>query len=164
MSKRVTGDPAHAEAHAARNYWPILLTDFRRSNEGDRRNGLLNYGYAVLRGGIARCIVAAGLLPAFGLHHMNKSNAFNLADDVIEPYRPIVDHLVQTHTCDRPDADTAPMELADRQFMARALGEQVRLDDHAMPALTAMERTVESLVTALRSGDAKALLLPETGG
>jgi CRISPR-associated protein Cas1 len=124
----------------------------------------LNYGYAVLRGGVARCIVATGLLPAFGLHHMNKSNAFNLADDVIEPYRPIVDHLVSIHTAVRPEADVAPMELADRQFMARALGEQVRLDDQAMPVLTAMERTVETLVAALRTGDSKLLLLPQTGG
>jgi CRISPR-associated protein Cas1 len=164
MFRRIKGDPAHAEAHAARNYWPALLGDFRRSDETDRRNGLLNYGYAILRGGVARCIVAAGLIPAVGLHHASKSNAFNLADDLIEPYRPIVDHLVHSHTVNNPSAKSASMELSDRQFLAKTLGEQVRLDGQAMPALTAIERSVESLVAAIRSKNSRLLLLPETGG
>ncbi len=97
MSKTVnSGDTTNVEARAARAYWSKLFNDktFFRSNEDDPRNGLLNYGYAVLRASVARAISASGLHPSFGLHHVNKLNAFPLADDLMEPFRPLVDAQV----------------------------------------------------------------------
>ncbi len=90
-----SGDPDNIEAQAARRYWPQLMgTDFRRDRSAEGANALLNYGYTVLRATICRAICAAGLHPAIGLHHANRGNAFALADDLMEPYRPLVDRLV----------------------------------------------------------------------
>jgi len=89
------GDPDNQEAQAARRYWPMLLGgDFRRDQAGGGVNALLNYGYTVLRATVSRAICAAGLHPSIGLHHANRANAFALADDLMEPYRPIVDRAV----------------------------------------------------------------------
>lgn len=93
-----SGDPENHEAQAAAVYWKHFLPEsfqFRRDAEGDGINGLLNYGYAVFRASIARALVMAGLLPALGIHHHNRSNAFCLADDLIEPLRPMVDSRVR---------------------------------------------------------------------
>jgi CRISPR-associated protein Cas1 len=91
-----SGDPSNVEARAARRYWPQLFADldFRRHRENEDQNILLNYGYAVLRAIIARAICTAGLHPSLGIHHHNRYNAFCLADDLMEPFRPTVDHAV----------------------------------------------------------------------
>lgn len=90
-----SGDPDNLEAQAARRYWSLLLgPDFRRDQVGEGANALLNYGYTVLRATVSRAICAAGLHPSIGLHHTNRGNAFALADDLMEPYRPIVDRAV----------------------------------------------------------------------
>src|SRR6218665_2022659 len=108
-----SGDPDNVEAQAARRYWQALMgSDFRRDQDGGGTNGLLNYGYTVLRATISRAICAAGLHPTIGLHHSNRANAFALADDLMEPYRPIVDravfNLVQDGVTDvSPAAKTA---------------------------------------------------------
>ena len=89
------GDPNNVEARAARYYWQRLLgDDFRRNRELDGLNAHLNYGYTVIRAAMARSVVAAGLLPSYGLHHHNNLNAFCLVDDLMEPYRPLVDQLI----------------------------------------------------------------------
>jgi CRISPR-associated protein Cas1 len=97
MAKKVvSGDPANVEGHAARRYWPALFgADFRRS-PGDPNgiNSLLNYGYAVLRAIIARAVCAVGLHPSLGIHHHNRYDPFCLADDLMEPFRPVVDMAV----------------------------------------------------------------------
>ena len=154
------GDPENIEARAARNYWPSLFNGFNRKNESDRRNALLNYGYAILRAGLARCIVAAGLLPAFGIHHRSILNAFNLADDLIEPYRPAVDKLAHELTTDVSGVDRDPLSLEDRQVMARVLSVDVSFEEQRMPILTAIERTVESLVQAFEQSKPSLLQLP----
>lgn len=96
MARKVrSGDPDNIEAQAARRYWPLLLgAGFRRDTGGEGANALLNYGYAVLRATVSRAICAAGLHPTIGLHHANRANAFALADDLMEPYRPLVDRTV----------------------------------------------------------------------
>jgi CRISPR-associated protein Cas1 len=89
-----SGDPDNVEAQAARRYWPLLMGDeFRRDRVSGGVNGLLNYGYTILRSLIARSVVAAGLHPSIGIHHANRGNPFALADDLIEPFRPLVDAL-----------------------------------------------------------------------
>ena len=92
-----SGDPDNLEARAAVYYWKNLFGDipgFIRSREGVSPNHLLNYGYAILRAVVARSLVASGLLPTLGIHHHNRYNAYCLADDIMEPYRPYVDRLV----------------------------------------------------------------------
>ena len=92
-----SGDPDNYEARAAVYYWANLFKEiagFTRNREGIPPNNLLNYGYAILRAVVARSLIASGLLPTFGIHHRNKYNAYCLADDIMEPYRPFVDQLV----------------------------------------------------------------------
>ena len=94
LSRKVrSGDPDNIEAQAARRYWSRLFPEdkFKRNREGEDQNRFLNYGYAVLRALVARCLCAAGLHPSLGVHHRNRYNAYCLADDVMEPYRPFVD-------------------------------------------------------------------------
>lgn len=95
-----SGDPDNLEARAAAYYWKNFfshisgLEDFTRGREGIPPNNLLNYGYAILRAVVARALVSSGMLPTFGIHHHNRYNAYCLADDIMEPYRPYVDELV----------------------------------------------------------------------
>ncbi|MEX2277372.1 MAG: type II CRISPR-associated endonuclease Cas1 [Cucumibacter sp.] len=91
-----SGDPENVEAQAARRYWKALFgEDFSRDRTAGGANGLLNYGYTVLRAILARAICGAGLHPTVGIHHSNRANAFALADDLMEPYRPLVDRTVR---------------------------------------------------------------------
>ncbi len=90
-----SGDPENVEAQAARRYWPLLMgEDFRRDRAAEGANGLLNYGYTILRAAVARAIMGSGLFPALGIFHRNRYNAFPLADDLMEPYRPFIDEIV----------------------------------------------------------------------
>ncbi|MCC1494942.1 type II CRISPR-associated endonuclease Cas1 [Cognatishimia sp. F0-27] len=94
--KVVSGDSTNVEAQAARYYWPRMMgQEFRRDRTAPDLNALLNYGYTVLRAATARAVVAAGLHPTIGLHHSNRGNAFALADDLMEPFRPLVDCCVR---------------------------------------------------------------------
>jgi len=93
-----SGDPNNVEARAARFYWRRLLgDDFRRDPGGDGLNAHLNYGYTVIRAAMARAIVGAGLSPGLGLHHRGRLNNFQLVDDLMEPFRPLVDHAVRVN-------------------------------------------------------------------
>lgn len=93
-----SGDPDNLEARAAAYYWKTLFCGsvdwFIRGRYEDTPNDLLNYGYALVRATVARALVSSGLLPTLGVHHHNKYNAYCLADDIMEPYRPFVDKLV----------------------------------------------------------------------
>ena len=160
------GDPDNIEARAARRYWPSLFSDFRRdADASDRTNALLNYGYAVMRGGIARAIAVAGLIPAIGIHHQSQMNPFNLADDLIEPFRPTVDWLV--HEMREPedwgDVNDPGLGLVkeDRQRLAGILTHQIRIENEEMNVLNAIDRCVASFVRSLRSRKSGDLQLPE---
>lgn len=92
VAKVKSGDPENIEAQGARRYWGLLFgADFRRDQDGDGLNALLNYGYTIQRSATARAVVAAGLHPSTGLHHSNDANAMRLVDDLMEPFRPVVD-------------------------------------------------------------------------
>jgi CRISPR-associated protein Cas1 len=160
MAGRVaSGDPDNIEAQAAREYWRVLFRHFRRDDGTDKRNMLLNYGYAVVRAAVARGLVAAGLLPAFGIGHASESNAFNLADDLVEPFRPFVDRAVWALT-DRGVARYGDASLADRRVLAALPLEPVRLGRETTTLLTATEAVGAGLVRAFESRSAAALLLP----
>jgi CRISP-associated protein Cas1 len=160
MAQRVgSGDTGNVEARAARYYWGQFWDRFRREDGGDRRNKLINYGYAVARSGVARSLVASGLIPAFGLKHASVSNAFNLADDLFEPFRPFVDVLAWG-TVGAGEPCREDMSVEDRRAMAGVLLREARIGPDAVTLLSAAERAAESLVRALDGGGAAALLLP----
>lgn len=157
MAGRVgSGDPDNLEAQAARAYWPRLFDGFRRHDE-DRRNGLLNYGYAVARAAIARACAAYGLLPAFGLHHNSRANAFNLVDDLLEPFRPSVDRMARARAADEAADD---LTIADRRHMAGILGESVAIGEERQTILAATETVAASLVRAIDGANPALLATP----
>ena len=132
MAGRVhSGDPSNVEARAARRYWPRVFADldFRRHRENEDQNVLLNYGYAVLRAIVARAICAAGLHPSLGIHHHNRYDAFCLADDLMEPFRPAVDRAVAEYmgTHDEP----YKLEAAAKQQIIGELTGRYDLDGAA---------------------------------
>jgi CRISP-associated protein Cas1 len=159
--KRVTsGDSQNSEAHAARAYWRALFRNFVRDDGADKRNKMLNYGYAVVRGGLARALVASGLLPCFGVHHASQTNPFNLADDLIEPFRPILDAKVRALSgVER--SENNDLTVADRRQLASVLLESARMGHEQQTLLAATEACAASLVWAMETGDIKALVLPQ---
>ncbi len=164
MAKRVgSGDPDNVEARAARHYWGNLFDSFIRDDETDRRNMLLNYGYAVMRAGVARALVAYGFLPALGLFHASVSNAFNLADDIIEPFRPFVDILADKLARDS-SSEKNILTIDDRRQMAGVLLGDARLGStkhsETVSLLVATERAAASLARAMETGSAAVLELP----
>jgi CRISPR-associated protein Cas1 len=154
-----SGDPKNVEARAARHYWANLWENFRRDDEVDKRNKLLNYGYAVMRAGIARSLVVAGLIPALGLMHASATNAFNLADDLIEPFRPFIDVLAYT-TITNSNESSDQLTLEDRQKMVSILLEEAQSNSETVSLLVAAERTIESLVRVIEDGTPNSLVLP----
>ena len=154
-----SGDPDNIEARAAREYWSRLFEDFARSDESDLRNKLLNYGYAVVRAAVARALVAFGCLPALGLHHESAANAFNLADDVVEPFRPFVDALAFERAAGRERS--SELTIDDRRAMAGILMRDCRVAGETVSLLVATEKAAESLVQAMEGKSAAVLKLPE---
>ncbi len=154
-----SGDPDNTEARAAREYWGRLFPDFVRENAADRRNMLLNYGYAVVRSALARACVASGLLPSLGLHHASATNPFNLADDLMEPFRTFVDALVWEISDRGRSADGEPA-LRERRELAAVLLRESRLGAETATLLIASARSAVSLVLALEKASPAALLLP----
>lgn len=153
------GDPDNVEAEAARRYWPLLLgRDFRRDQDGGGLNGLLNYGYAILRAATARAVMAAGLHPSLGLMHSNRGNPMVLVDDLMEPFRPIVDREVHRLKSDGV-ADVTPDAKA---ALARTMVIDLPADEGVSPVMTCLERLAGSLAKAY-SGEADRLVLPKPG-
>ena len=155
-----SGDPDNLEAQAARRYWPLLMgRAFRRDRDSPGANALLNYGYAIIRATAARAIVAAGLHPTIGIAHANRGNAFALADDLVEPFRPLVDSLVIAMV-DRGMDRLDP--LLKRRF-ARLIALDLRIGDELSPVSIAAVRLAQSLAKAFENGrPAIALFDPPT--
>lgn len=143
MARRVkSGDTDNLEAQAARRYWPLLMgTDFRRDRNAMGANALLNYGYAVMRATAARAIVASGLHPTMGINHANRGNAFALADDLVEPFRPLVDALVVSMI----DHGTDRLEPVQKRRFARLIAFDLRIGGQASPVSVAAIRLAQSL-------------------
>ncbi|NHB68125.1 type II CRISPR-associated endonuclease Cas1 [Perlabentimonas gracilis] len=155
-----SGDPDNYEGRAAAYYWKNLFDgvvegEFTRGRFEDDPNNLLNYGYAVLRAVIARSLVGSGLLPTLGIHHRNKYNAFCLADDIMEPYRPYVDRLVLSILNDFDDVSTLTTELKARLLVIPAL--DVVIDGKSSPLMVASQRTTASLNDCFEGASRKVL-------
>jgi len=156
-----SGDPDNLEGRAAAYYWKNLfpeVDDFTRDRDGVSPNNLLNYGYAVLRAVVARSLVASGLLPTLGIHHHNRYNAYCLADDIMEPYRPYVDDLVVNYT----DENGYPEELTPviKRVILSIPVLDVRINGQRSPLMLAAGQTAASLARCF-SGESRKLVYPE---
>jgi CRISPR-associated protein Cas1 len=159
LARRVrSGDPGNVEARAAKVYWRAWrpVAEFRRNPEGkDALNAMLNYGYAIVRAAMARALVGAGLQPALGLHHANRSNAFCLADDLMEPLRPLVDARVRA-LYERGERDLSP-EV--KRGLLSILTQTVQTGDTTGPLMASFERVAASLARCY-TGEDRCLVIP----
>lgn len=160
MSGRVrSGDPDNLEAQAARLYWPALFgREFRRDRDLDGVNAALNYGYALIRAATARAIVGSGLIPTLGVFHSRRSNAFCLADDLMEPFRPFVDWRVRQL---RDEVGTG-LNLSDRTHRAALLAiftETLLVEGRRTPLMVAIQLASASLARVIL-GEDRRLVLP----
>lgn len=152
-----SGDGGNLEGQAAAFYFTQMFgKDFRR-DQARFANAALDYGYAVLRGTIARGLVAHGLMPSIGLFHASEQNAFNLADDVIEPFRPLVDLFV-SKMAPQPDDELHP---EDKVALVSLLNIDVGMPRGKMSVLAAIEQMIESLAR-IYDGGSESLLEPPT--
>lgn len=151
-----SGDSDNREGIAAKMYWDVLFgVEFVRTRTGPDPNALLNYGYSILRAAMARAIVGSGLSPSFGLFHKNRYNAFPLADDLMEPYRPYVDAVV----CQLLRDDKKELDSEAKQRLLRVLFMDTEFSDCTRPLEIGLSMTTASLVRCF-SGEGKALVLP----
>ncbi len=152
-----SGDPENVEAQAARRYWPLLMgEEFRRDRAAEGANGLLNYGYTVLRSLVARAIVASGLHPSIGVHHANRGNAFALADDLIEPLRPLVDSL----TLRLMAADITSVTSEAKRAFAGLIALDLPGENGVTTVTGAVGRMAQTLADSFQTGRATDLVLP----
>ncbi len=155
-----SGDPDNVEGKAAAYYWKNVFEqfpDFVRGREGDPPNNLLNYGYAILRAVIARALVGSGLLPTLGIHHHNRYNAFCLADDIMEPYRPYVDELVIDIIRSEKDISQLTTNIKARLLNIPVL--DVVIDGRRSPLMIAAGQTTASLYKCF-SGEIRQVSYP----
>jgi CRISP-associated protein Cas1 len=158
LSRKVrSGDPDNVEAEAARRYWPLLFgPEFHRDKSGQGINSLLNYGYAVLRAGVARAVMAAGLHPSFGLMHSNRSNPMVLIDDLMEPFRPVVDREVRRLA----GRGVTQVDREAKAALARIMVLDLPTPIGMSPLMTCAERLAYSLARVF-AGEAGQLDLPD---
>ena len=156
-----SGDSDNLEARAAAFYWKNLFSDidgFTREREGIPPNNLLNYGYAILRAVVARALVTSGLLSTLGIHHHNRYNAYCLADDIMEPYRPYVDELVFGIVRSGMRYEELTKELKIQLLGIPTL--EVRIDGKRSPLMVAVSQTTASLYKCF-SGEVRRIAYPE---
>ena len=156
-----SGDSDNLEARAAAYYWANMfpaIPEFRRGREGTPPNNLLNYGYAILRAVVARSLVASGLLPTLGIHHHNRYNAYCLADDIMEPYRPFVDKLVVELTDTGEDIQELTKSLKAKLLSIPVL--DVIINDQRSPLMKAVGITTASLAKCYL-GEVRKIVYPE---
>ena len=155
-----SGDSDNRESQAARLYFSLLLDDSTR-RKPMWHNSALNYGYAMVRSHIARHIASRGLVASQGIFHRSELNSFNLADDIIEPFRPVVDEYVLSHVAVFHIGETdANLTKEDRRKIVDILNYSVIIDSRKYPIKFAIERAIESFVQATESGEGSNLLLP----
>lgn len=155
-----SGDSENLEARAAVYYWQNafpMIENFTRSREGVSPNNFLNYGYAILRAIVARALVSSGLLTTLGIHHRNKYNAYCLADDIMEPYRPYVDRLVMQLYDKYPDCEELTKELKAELLQIPVL--DVVISGKKSPLMIAVSTTTSSLQKCY-SGELRKIVYP----
>lgn len=159
-----SGDPDNYEARAAAHYWGVIFSEFvpefRREREGVYPNSLLNYGYAILRAAVARALVGSGLLPTLGIFHRNQYNAYCLADDIMEPYRPFVDWAVYNHLKERGVIEE--LDQTAKQTMLVVLSRDTQFDKDRSPLMVGLTKTTASLAACFE-GTRRKINYPKVG-
>lgn len=156
-----SGDADNYEAVAAAYYWQNLFPpawEFFRKREGPPPNNLLNYGYAILRATVARALTGAGLLPTLGIFHRNRYNAYCLADDIMEPYRPFVDAIVRSIINQTSAVDALTKELKVQLLNLPTI--DVLMDGETSPLMIATQRTAASLAKCY-AGEQRKIIYPQ---
>lgn len=155
-----SGDSTNREAMAAKLYWDLLIddVDWVRTRFGEYPNNLLNYGYAILRAATARALIGSGLLPTLGIHHHNKYDAYALADDIMEPYRPYIDDEIIEYM--KTSEETEELTREFKKKILTVLTRDVEIGKVTRPLMIALTITSSSLAKIF-SGDAGNLSLPE---
>ena len=156
-----SGDTGNHEARAAAHYWGNIFQEshpsFTRDRDGAPPNNLLNYGYSILRGVVARSLVSSGLLPTLGVHHHNKYNAYCLADDIMEPYRPYVDEVVLKIIKSKSDYKDLTKEIKAELLTIPVL--DVIIEGNKSPLMIGVQKTTTSLVRCF-NGEQRKVLYP----
>jgi len=154
LAKKVSsGDKENLEAQAARKYWQRLFGEsFRRNFEESGINSMLNYGYAILRSATARAIFASGLHPAIGIHHTNQENAFCLVDDLMEPFRPMVDFIVRKIAEENKNIEELTPEI--KRSLTKILSLDLSTSAGTTPISNCLTRLCQSFVRSLENGEA----------
>lgn len=161
-----SGDPDNLEGRAAAYYWKNVfsniteLDNFTRGRDGMPPNNLLNYGYTILRAVIARSLVSAGLLPTLGIHHHNRYNAYCLADDIMEPYRPYVDRLVYDIISRRSIEEYAELTKEIKMSLLSIPTLDVTVNGRRSPLMIAATQTAASLCKCF-NGELRRIAYPE---
>jgi CRISP-associated protein Cas1 len=159
VAKVKSGDPENIEAQGARRYWGLLFGEsFRRDQDGAGLNAMLNYGYTVMRSATARAVIAAGLHPSIGLHHSNDNNAMRLVDDLMEPFRPVIDLKVWQLKNNQEDSITPDTKRA----LVRTLYDDMQTGAGATPVMVCMQKLATSLAQVYL-GERERLELPLPG-
>ena len=156
-----SGDSENHEARAAAYYWQNIFSEelcFIRDPEGISPNNLLNYGYAILRAITARSLVASGLLPTLGIHHHNRYNAYCLADDIMEPYRPYVDLMVLNIMDKKLDINELTKEIKGELLALPAI--DVIINYQSSPLMISMQQTTASVAKCF-TGETRKIIYPE---
>lgn len=156
-----SGDSTNREAAAANYYWTKIfpdIPDFVREQKGIYPNNLLNYGYAILRSVTARALVSAGLFPSLGIYHHNKYNAYCLADDIMEPYRPYIDECVIQIMRKYPDKKELDKDL--KKELLQIPQTDTHIENETSPLIIAVQRTATSLAHCFL-GEKKKLIFPK---
>lgn len=159
IEKVQSGDPKNIEAQAAKFYWPHLFGETFTRSQDNTINASLNYGYAIIRSYISRNLTASGLFPAFGIHHNNQLNAFNLSDDIMELFRPFVDDTVfELYQLGHLGDDQLSPKL--KQKLVNLVHNPCFIHNQNFSLCTAIEQIVFSLVKSMMNNDISHLLLP----
>jgi CRISPR-associated protein Cas1 len=159
VAKVKSGDPENLEAQGARRYWGLLFGDkFRRDQDAGGLNGMLNYGYTVLRATAARAVIAAGLHPSIGLHHSHDNNAMRLVDDLMEPFRPVIDLKIWQLQRNHEEQVTPDTKRA----LVRTLYDDMQTDVGATPVMVCIQKLATSLAQVYL-GERDKLDLPLPG-
>ena len=156
-----SGDSQNHEARAAAFYWQNLLPevdDFTRERYGDYPNNFLNYGYAILRATMARALISSGLLPTFGIFHKNRYNAYCLADDIMEPYRPYVDRIVLEIMDEFPNQFEINKNIKAKLLQIPVI--DIFISGQRSPLMVGISQTTASLQKCFESGLRK-IVYPE---
>ena len=150
-----SGDSTNCEAIASRFYWKNIFKNlkFKREREGMFPNPVFNYGYAILRAAVARALVGSGLLPTFGIHHRNQYNAYCLADDIMEPYRPFVDEIAVSVFEKNPNEEELTQEI--KRDLLQVLVADIQFPDIKRPLMVGLSQTTASLARCFIGNERK---------